>query len=249
MSRTKEEWQTHSGDWQLPDNRVHVWSVALDQPASYRMKLREILSADEQSRADRFYFERDRDHFIIGRGVLRTLLGYYLGIKPECLSFHYGPKGKPSLTQDYANGLKFNISHSHGMALYGFTKNREIGVDIEQIRAIEDAEQIAKRFFSPQEAAIFSSIPADEKYEAFFNCWTRKEAYIKATGDGLSHPLDRFNVTLRLDEPAKLLTIEGDAKKAAQWSLSALTPAPGYIGALIVTGNDWQLDCYKYSMI
>jgi 4'-phosphopantetheinyl transferase len=127
------------------------------------------------------------------------------------------------------------------------TCQRELGVDIECIHAIPDAEQIAARYFSAHENAVLRSLPANQKQEAFFNCWTRKEAYIKAIGDGLAQPLAEFDVALAPGEPARLLRIKDNAQAAARWSIQALTPAPGYVAALVVKGHDWQLKCWQWS--
>ena len=141
--------------------------------------------------------------------------------------------------------LRFNLSHSQGLALYAVTRGREIGVDLECIRPISDAEQIAERFFSAHENAVFRTIPAHEKPKAFFNCWTRKEAYLKALGDGLARPLDEFDVSLAPGEPAKLLRIEGAPQEASRWSLNRLEPGSGYVAALAVEGYGYQLKCWQ----
>jgi 4'-phosphopantetheinyl transferase len=213
-------------------------------------RLVETLAPDECLRAERFHFERDRRRFIVGRGVLRTILGRYLGLEPNHLQFCYGPRGKPALagisTRPNA-WLCFNLAHSQNLALYAVTCERELGVDIECIHAIPDAEQIAARYFSAHENAGLRSLPANQKQEAFFNCWTRKEAYIKAIGDGLAQPLAEFDVALAPGEPARLLRIKDNAQAAARWSIQALTPAPGYVAALAVKGHDWQLKCWQWS--
>lgn len=213
-------------------------------------QLAETLAPDERQRAERFHFERDRRRFIVGRGVLRRILGRYLALEPNRLQFCYGPWGKPALagistTQE--GQFCFNLAHSQSLALYAVTCERELGVDIEYIRAVPEAEQIAARFFSAQENTVLRSLPPQQKQEAFFNCWTRKEAYIKAIGDGLAQPLAEFDVSLTPGEPASLLRISGDTQAAAGWSIQALTPAPGYVAALAVKGHDWQLKCWQWA--
>jgi len=198
-------------------------------------------------RAERFYFKRDRKHFIVGRGLLRTILGCYLGIAPNRLQFCYGPRGKPDLAETSGGSkLCFNLSHSQGLALYGVTREREIGIDLEHIRSISQAEQIAERFFSVQENAVFRVLPPSKKQVAFLNCWTRKEAYLKAIGDGLARSLEQIEVSLAPGEPARLLSTEGDPQSAEHWTLQELMPAPGYVAALVVEGYGWRLSCWQW---
>jgi 4'-phosphopantetheinyl transferase len=233
----------------LKEDEVHVWRAALDLEPSQVQNLQQILSPDEKARAERFYFPKDRKHFRVARGLLRTILGRYLDMGPGRLRFSYSTYGKPALIplpgQKYT--LSFNMSHSHGLALYGFTRHRRIGIDLEYIRTNFACEEIAERFFSPHEQAVLRTLPAEMKYEAFFTCWTRKEAYIKARGEGLSFPLDQFDVSLTPGKPAKLLNVVEDPLEAARWSLQALTPGPGYVAALAVEGQyDWQYKCWQW---
>lgn len=240
-------WSFPPADLALSSNDVHVWRVYLDQPAQRLQQLAQTLSADELTKAERFYFERDRKHFIVGRGFLRSILGRYLDIEPGRLQFCYGSHGKPALAETPGRIiLRFNLSHSQGLALYAVTCDREIGVDLEYIRPMPEAEQIVKRFFSAREHSVFCSIPPSQKHEAFFHCWTRKEAYLKAIGDGLAHSLDRIEVSLAPGEPAKLLSIEGSPQKAARWSLQELKPAPGYVAAIAVEGSAWRLARWQW---
>ena len=240
--------------WQLPPARlyldtdeVQVWVVSLDRTEAERTKFLRSLSHDEKMRADRFYFDHDRYHYIAARGLLRLLLGGYLHKDPSLVTFAYGEHGKPMLVQVKGDPqLEFNVSHSHGMALLAFGYDRAIGVDIEEIRPLSDAAQIAKRFFSAREYGWFTAVPAAQQPQAFFNCWTRKEAYIKAIGDGLSCPLDAFDVTLTPGQPARLLTIRGSSLEAEQWQLHTLEPKRGYVGAVIAAGKDWRLTLWKW---
>ena len=175
-------------------DEVHVWRLTLDRPPE---RFLELLEPDEVERANRFYFERDRKHFVVARGFLRLLLGWYLHAGPKQLQFAYGAWGKPSLANEFCESqLRFNMSHSHGVALYAVTQGREIGVDVEHVRAYFAGDYIARRFFSPHEVGDLRGLPEDDRVSAFFRCWTRKEAYIKATGRGMSQPLDGFDVTL-----------------------------------------------------
>jgi 4'-phosphopantetheinyl transferase len=253
MSQVVLHWPVAPWKPELTLRDVHVWCVSLDQEQSRVEAWYRTLSADEQTRAGRFYFARDRCHYIVGRGVLRNILGRYLDLQAQELCFSYGPKGKPGLAPGLeriaarASGLRFNLSHSGLLALYGFTYGRDIGVDIEKNRPLEDAERIATRFFAAAEVEVFCALPEPVKLSGFFNCWTRKEAYIKATGDGLSMPLDRFEVSLVPGEPARFLHAAGNPREARRWSLRELEPAPGYTAAMCVEGQDWRLHCWQWS--
>jgi 4'-phosphopantetheinyl transferase len=221
---------------------VDVWCAVLDPSAAWAQWLVQTLSKDELLRAERFHFERDRLRFIVSRGLLRVILGRYLDMEPGQLHFSYGPRGKPTLIETPTDGkgkLCFNLAHSNGLALIGVTREREIGVDFEYIRPIANAEQIVQSFFSPREIAMLQSVPRDQKLTAFFNCWTRKEAYVKATGDGLAQPLNQFSVSLAPCEPAKLLAVAADAREVSRWCIQSLTPAPGYVAAVVVEGHAW----------
>jgi 4'-phosphopantetheinyl transferase len=230
----------------LGNDEVHVWRVTLDLETSQLNSLRQILSVDEQARGERFYFQKDHERFIAARGLLRTILGHYLGREPGQLQFGYGPHGKPYLAGEWSwSGFRFNISHSQGLALYAITQGREVGVDIEYIRPHSAHKQIAHRFFSPREVMTLNALPPHLQQEAFFNCWTRKEAYIKAKGKGLSFPLNQFSVSLTPGEPAALLHVQEDPQETSRWSLQTLDPGPGYVAALAVEGQDWQLKCWQ----
>jgi 4'-phosphopantetheinyl transferase len=203
------------------------------------------LTADECQRAERYIFAKDRAHFVVARGLLRVLLGRYLGQEPQHLRFTYGRHGKPALaTETGGVALRFNVSHSHGLALYAITRGREVGVDIEHIRPEVAQEQVAERFFSPREVTVLRALPTPLQAPAFFACWTRKEAYIKATGAGLALPLDQFDVSLAPGEPAALLHTAWDPQEATRWALQDLAPAPGYRAAVAVAGHDWHLTCW-----
>lgn len=231
----------------LDSSEVHVWRASLDLPASRTQRLEQPLSLDEREKAERFYFQKDRKRFIVTRGLLRMILSLYLEIEPGQLRFDYDIYGKPTLARESGEaGLCFNLSHSHGIALYAVTRNREIGVDIERVRADVEIQQIAERFFSPQEYETLCALPSNMQAEAFFACWTRKEAYIKARGEGLAFPLNQFDVSLAPGEPAALLSTKGDPQEASRWSLHELDPGPGYVAALAVEGYGWRLKCWQW---
>lgn len=223
----------------LGQGQVHVWCASLQQPAPQLAALRALLAADELERAQRFQFEHLRHHFIAGRGQLRLILSRYGAGAPDKLAFSYGPYGKPALAGQPA--LHFNLAHSGNLALLAIAR-QELGVDVEAIRPLDDREAIARHYFSAVEIEQLAAVPVPQRDQAFFACWTRKEAFLKATGDGLSRQLDSFSVTLRPDEPARFLHITGE--KAGAWQLVALEPANGYIGALAVRQGDWQIDCF-----
>lgn len=231
----------------LSSDDVHVWRASLDQPVECLQQLAQTLCADERIRAERFYFEQDRKRFIIGRGILRIILSRYLNIAAEQLQFCYGSRGKPDLVDSGESKLRFNLSHSQGLVLYAVTCDRQIGIDVEYIRPIEEVEQIVKSFFSAQENAMWHNLPVHQRQTAFFNCWTRKEAFVKAVGDGLALPLNQFDVSVAPNEPAKLLAIKGDRSASNRWSMQDLSPAPGYVAAVAVEGHSWQLSCWEWS--
>lgn len=229
-----------------PDD-LHVWVANQNRPQSQMDHFWLTLAEAEQARANRFYFDHDRRHYIVARGLLRLLLGRYLHIAPTEVAFVYGDHGKPDLAPAQAQaGVRFNISHSHSVALLAFARERDVGVDVEQVRPLDDGEQIAERFFSKSEVAVFTAVPAAQKPQAFFNCWTRKEAFIKVIGEGLSCPLDSFDVTLKPGEPAELLQVKGSQEVAARWKLENLNPATGYAGAVIAEGQEWVLRCWQW---
>jgi 4'-phosphopantetheinyl transferase len=229
-------------------DQVHVWRATLDLSPLQIDSFRRTLASDEQARAERFYFHRDRERFIAARGVLRAILGRYLNKAPASLSFCYSSHGKPALVSESGgDALRFNISHSHGVALYAVTRGREVGIDLELVRSGLEIEEIAERFFSRLEIATLRALPTDLRRRAFFLCWTRKEAYIKARGEGLSLPLDQFDVSLIPGEPATLMSTRPDSGEALRWSLHELALDPGYAAALAVEGHGrsvafWQLD-------
>jgi 4'-phosphopantetheinyl transferase len=221
----------------LTGREVHLYTVRLESSENNFARAFSWLSPDEVERADRFRFEKHRRAFVLGRAVLRALLATYLHIAPEEASFTYGPKGKPALVgtralRGSAESLRFNVSNSGDLAAYAFTLDCEIGVDIEHDRRLVEIEGIARRFFASDEVTQLMGLSEAARHEGFFNCWTRKEAYIKAVGDGLSVPLDSFQVTLQPGVPARMVELDGSNAAAEQWTLHAFTPAPEYAGAI-----------------
>jgi len=232
----------------LGDKEVHVWHVSLDLPVSQIQRLGQTLSEEERRRAERYRFQKDRTRFIVSHGVLRTILGRYLKTKPGRVRFCCNACGKPELAEETGNGaLRFNMSHAHERALYAVTYGRAVGVDIEYIRPDLAEEKIAERFFSPLEVAVLRALPKHMQPRAFLNCWTRKEAYIKARGQGLSMALDRFDMSLTPGAPAALLSVNGDHQEASRWSLRELPVGSDYVAALAVEGQGWLLRCGQWT--
>jgi len=203
---------------------VHSWCVSLDVPPDTCAGLYATLTSDERNRSARLRFERDRRRFVVAHGVLRTLLGRYLGIPPDAVRFVYNPFGKPDLSPELGR-LKFSLSHSADLALIAIAEDGEIGVDVELIREQTDWAAIARCFFSAAEVDRLNGLPSPLHTQAFFSCWTKKEAYVKARGEGLA----------LLDETPT------DAVLSRRWSLYTIQPAPGYIGALVIAGRGWCL--------
>jgi 4'-phosphopantetheinyl transferase len=224
----------------LAPNEVHVWRAALDPPPVACAALVQWLDAAERVRAERFSMEDGRRRFIVAHGVLRLLLGAYCGCDPHALRFAEGRWGKPHLREP-ATDLCFNLSHSGELALCAVTRNAEIGVDVEHRRATLASDAIAARHFAPEELSVLRKLPRHLRTAAFFRCWTRKEAFIKARGEGLARPLDSFAVSLAPDMPAALLSIGGSAAAAAAWSLDEIAVPMGYTAAIAVKARGRRL--------
>ena len=222
---------------------VHVWHANLDDHAPHSLQF--LLTEDEISRANRFHFASDRNHFIVARGLLRKLLAGYLGTDAGDLRLVYAEKGKPALAEGQGSLLNFNLAHSRGLAIYAFSLGREVGVDLEFMRADLAGDKIAERFFSPTEIVALDAVPQEQRQRAFFDCWTRKEAYIKARGDGLSMPLDEFDVSLAPGEPAALLRNHKEPAEVRRWTMQSIPVPSGYVAALVVEGHDWQLKTFQ----
>jgi 4'-phosphopantetheinyl transferase len=231
----------------LDKRDVHVWLVDLHRASSFADRLSPVLASAEQRRAQKFKFEKDRVKYIMAHGALRHILGGYLELYPSELEFCEGAHGKPDLvlTADRKR-LRFNLSHSHEAALIAVTLGRQIGVDIEYIKREFQWEEIAERFFAPGEITTLRAVPAEDQERAFFACWTRKEAYIKAKGGGLSIPLQDFEVSLVPHQPATLRSHKSDPEEVKRWTLSEIDVGPGYAAAVAVEGNEWNLKCFRW---
>jgi 4'-phosphopantetheinyl transferase len=225
----------------LPENAVHVWRFSLDADRETQEKCAELLSEREKESAARFILERDRVSFIAAHGILRALLARYLGCAPEVIEFVYNSYGKPAVSHPRVPyRLSFNLSHSHGLGALAIVRGREIGVDVEKIRPEFAGEEIAERYFSSKEVDELRRLPDERRAEGFFLCWTRKEAYVKALGEGLRLPLDSFSVSLTPGEPAQL-----QGEDAHRWSVRSFEPSTEagmtHVGAVACEGSDWAV--------
>lgn len=245
MNAQRIIWPEPPAHLALAPGEVHVWAVKLTQPAPFADKLAALLEPEEQERAARFQFEHLRQSFRVSHGALRLILSRYVNLAPAQLRFKHGPFGKPEL--EPKSTLRFNLSHSGELALLGVTLEHEIGVDVEALRPIPEADSIARINFSAKEFAAFCRLEQQQKLFSFFNCWTRKEAFIKAHGAGLRMPLDQFEVAFAPNEPARLLSIHGNTHAAEHWTLCALHPADGYVAALAVAVPQMQISCWRWS--
>lgn len=239
------EWASPPEDLALEPASVHLWRVPLQGwPLADLDALFVTLAADEQLRAGRFHFRRDRDSFVVARGVLRSLLARYLDALPADIRFAYSPYGKPALDWP-GSELRFNLSHSHQLALVAVAQGRDLGVDLEHRVPERATMAVARQCFGDDELAALASLPAEQWAEGFYNGWTRKEALIKARGEGLSLPLTQIAVSLLPGEPARLLR-STDPADLRRWSLHALDPGPGYAAALAVEGQPPSLSYLAY---
>lgn len=232
--------------WSIEKGEVHVWQAHVSTETLREVESLQVLSAEEQARADRFHFSKDRDLYLVGRSMMRAVLGGYMGRQPHEIHFTYSPHGKPGLPSDSGTDLKFNLSHSHKLAMLGVTRVSAIGVDVEFMRASAMEGTIADKVFSEEELITFDALSPGLKLRGFFNGWTRKEAFIKAKGHGLSMALDEFDVSLDPCEPARLLSIRPDATELERWSLRDLELRDGYVGAIVVGMQDWHLKRYTW---
>jgi 4'-phosphopantetheinyl transferase len=225
----------------LDPHDVHVWAVRLEEPTDAGFS--GILTWDETARAQRFHFEKDARQFRAARAALRMLLGRYTALTPQEIRFVLGPQGKPAVAfETSAQSIHFNVSHSGELALIAIAL-QPLGVDLEYKRQVIDFEQMVRRFLSKQEYTALSELRPELREQAFFSGWTRKEAFLKAIGTGLSTPLDSFDVTLAPGEVPRILSIDGNHEAGAEWTLYHLEPLPGYIGAVAIVGHEYVFTC------
>jgi 4'-phosphopantetheinyl transferase len=232
----------------IAKNEIHVWSAVMDAHINDVELYATLLSAGEKRRAARFHFEKDRTRFIVCRGILRILLGAYSRQEPTRVRFRYNKYGKPSMKAgDKKKAFFFNVSHSGGGALLAFSKTIPLGVDLEEMRSRPDFASMVQRFFSPAEAAEFLSLPEKVRPEAFFNCWTRKEAFIKGKEKGLSLGLDQFDVSMRPGEPARLLRTAYRESDVRDWSLFDVPVTGGFKAALAVKSKKAKISIFSWN--
>jgi 4'-phosphopantetheinyl transferase len=232
----------------LKSDEIHVWRVALGQPDDVVNSLEEILSEDERRRAGRFLKTQDQRRFTVARAALRAILGNYLALPPREVRFRYADHGKPELDLPRnEDSIRFNLSHSHELALCAVCRDREVGIDVEYVRAGFPVDEIAPQFFSQAENAALAALTPDERARAFFACWTRKEAYIKADGKGLSIPLDRFDVSVDPAAAKFPLHVNGDPIASSEWLIQSLRPHEDYFAAVAARRPDWTIECWQWA--
>lgn len=233
-------WSSFPTDFALAQNETHVWVASLDNAGTSLDPFADCLSLAERNRAARFKFLPDRTRYLIAHAALRSILGMYLSVHPAAIEFDSGPVGKPKLAQNFAGSeIEFNLSHSGALALIAVTRGREVGVDVERIQKDFAFESIAQRFFTSREVAALHVLPPDLRREAFYKCWTSKEALLKGKGLGLSGSLDE--VRIRLTATGVRVT-----PAVRDWSLTELTPATGYASALAVKKFYCEPQCYRW---
>jgi 4'-phosphopantetheinyl transferase len=250
------EWPTPPRNPPLAGNEIHVWAMTLAVEPAILEKLAGTLAPEEKERANRFKFGHLRDRYIAGRGALRAILAQYLRTEAAALRFDYLDNGKPDLAGKFAKrGIDFNLAHTGDLALVAITSIGPVGVDVEWVRPIKNVDELVARFFSKREDELFQKVSAGQKPAAFFNLWTRKEALLKATGEGITRSLNLVEVSFLPGEPARLLAISGDEKAAERWMLRELAPAKGFAGAVAIelgTSNAEQMPhieikCWKWA--
>lgn len=238
-----ENWQPHSVAAPLESGQIQLWRVPLQRPPEAVGHLQRYLAPEELARAERFRFSRDRRRYVVARAVLRTLLGRALSLKAADVCLHYNEEGKPFLAASHESNLQFNVAHSHELALVALTRGPALGVDLEYRRKLENAQRIAQRFFSAQEVAALSAFPVSQQHAFFFRIWTRKEAFIKATGKGLSQPLGAFSVMDAGGRPLQHVQLEG---VTTSWRIWDLSPGADYTAALVVWAESSPLSLHFY---
>lgn len=247
MVTENTQWRPAVPGQLISSNEVHIWRLLLNEHHSNIENIKQNLSNDELVKTEKFYFEKDQNRFIMARGMLRMILAGYLGTKPHELRFEYTPFGKPLLAENNDNkSIHFNISHSDNVVLYAITNNRNIGIDVERINDRIDITQVAQRFFSPGEINALERCKRENRAEIFFQYWTRKEALVKAMGNGVSFSLEQIDVS-KVDgkalSPIRLLNTGTDV---SDWHIQDLFPAEGYTAAFAVKESDLAISYWDY---
>jgi 4'-phosphopantetheinyl transferase len=240
------EWSTAEENPVLKSGEIHIWRALLSLDDAVLRRLKSTLAEDEMTRAARFIFDRDRDHFVAARGILRDVLARYFACPAKMIQFAYGPRGKPAVAgPGLRSNVRFNLSHSHGLAVIAVSAGREVGIDVELLRPDFASEDIARRYFSQREVRELTQLPVESRTEGFFRCWTRKEAYIKARGDGLHVPLDSFSVSLSPDRYPTLVSAD-----ESRWRIESFDPTrepgPRYAAAVVAEGHDWTTRYFEW---
>ena len=239
-------WPTPSSIPQLAAGEVHVWRIDLDIPDARWQALRSLLSDDELAKAERFHFAKHRRRTIVSHAALRILLCQYLPCPPRNIAFSYNTHGKPCLA-DQTRRIKFNLSHTQEIMLVAFVLDSEVGIDIESVTRKVDYMGVGQRWFSALESHTLQSLPERERVDAFFRAWCRKEAYIKARGEGMSHPLQRFSVALDKHEP-RLVEHLDDSRETRRWTFIDVDVAENYRAMVVAETASWRVSCYRLDM-
>ena len=243
-----DQWGSPPETFRLPDQTAHVWRVSLDRADDVARRLGDVCAPDERRRASQFHFARDGRRFLVGRGILRSILARYLHTEPQSVRFEYGPFGKPSLAPKIPGpSIHFNVSHSAGVMLCALTGAVNVGVDIESVRALADYDRMIERMFTEREQSALQSLPESEQLRAFFLCWAHKEAHLKATGAGLSGSLDQLETYATwVDEAPPRIDVILRQRDLASWTHLQLSPGSGFVAALAVEARDYALDCWEW---
>jgi len=240
------DWPSPSSIPQLATGEVHVWRIDLDIPDDHWQALLSLLAADELAKAERFHFAKHRRRHTVSHAALRILLGQYLARPPRGIDFSYNAHGKPRLAGEN-HKINFNLSHTEEIMLVAFVLDSEVGIDIEAVTRHVDYMGVGQRWFSTLESRTLQSLPEHERVDAFFRAWCRKEAYIKARGEGMAHPLQRFSVALDKHEP-RLVEHLDDKRETGRWTFIDIDVADNYRATVVAETADWQVDCYRLDM-
>ena len=241
-------WHIPSGQPPLSQDEIHVWASCLDVAPTASAVFGASLSEGERMRAKKFRFQQHKSRFIVGRGLLRAIMSHYLQVEPARVEFKYNLQGKPELTRPFdSSGIHFNLAHSEDLALFTVTTIGPVGIDVERIQANKDARELVKWFCSPCEQELFENLAPQEKQLAFFNLWTRKEAFLKATGEGIAQLLSQVEVAFQPGKPARFIAVSGDSERASRWSVRDLSLGPDFAAAVAIQAKNFRLRCLKLS--
>jgi 4'-phosphopantetheinyl transferase len=246
MSALVIDWPGPPRDWTLAEHEIHVWASSLAADKIQLAAYEQTLSSDESERAARYRFDQHRNRFITGRGWLRSVLSHYLDQEVGEIRFEYNANGKPAM-RAREPALRFNLAHCDDLAVLAVTRAAEVGVDVERLRPLKDADDIADRFFSRTESEGLKALTATQKPAGFFNLWTRKEAWLKATGEGLSDSLNQVEVSFLPEERARLVRLFGKTDEIHNWTLGEFVPAAGFVGAIAAHAPNLEITYWRWS--